>query len=273
MFLSEEIFHQYFVNELSGIYPMSEIHAIRSIVYSKYLLLDSTSKNSWVQNLMLELKKEKPLQYILQEAYFYKYKFYVDERVLIPRPETEELVELVEKKITKNAQIKALDIGTGSGCIAISLKFINPMWNIWAMDISKDALQVAEYNSTILKAPVLFIQDDITNIKHTYPQFDVIISNPPYIPLYQASNMNNNVTQYEPNIALFVPNSDPLIYYRNIIEFCKLHLKNNGELFCEISEFLGDETKKLFETSELFLKTALIKDLNNKNRFLHAIKK
>jgi release factor glutamine methyltransferase len=214
------------------------------------------------------LLQKKPVQYVLQEAWFYEMKFYVNEHVLIPRPETEELVELITK--TNNPISNILDIGTGSGCIPITLKKKIPHTTIVTIDVSEDALVVAKKNAAELNVEIELNQLnflDETNWNEL-GIFDIIVSNPPYIKQSEIINMQPNVVANEPHIALFVADDDALVFYRKIAAFGKTHLTINGKIFVEINEALGNETISLFE--EFGYRAELKKDMQGKNRMIVA---
>jgi release factor glutamine methyltransferase len=197
-------------------------------------------------------------------------KLYVDKNVLIPRPETEELVQwIVDRNKVLKPDLQVLDIGTGSGCIAIALKRKLPSATVYACDVSGAALNVAAKNAAALGAPINFIEADILD-KATwtnFPEFDIIVSNPPYIPRNEQSEMSKNVVAHEPHLALFVDNEDPLVFYRAIKAFAEKKLSSEGELFFEIHEDLADQTAQLFQRSELR------KDMQGKNRMLRILNK
>lgn len=222
-----------------------------------------------------ELAANKPVQYVLHEAWFAKMKFYVDENVLIPRPETEELVEWIiancQSSTAGSQQI--LDIGTGSGCIPIALKKALSTSTIHAIDISEVALQVAKQNAKELNADVTFHLLDILNKeqwKHLN-RFDIIVSNPPYIKQSEAETIKNNVLKYEPPAALFVSDEDPLLFYRTIAAFGLQHLNRGGQLYFEINETSGKEVCKLLE-DQGYKNIELRKDMQGKNRMIKAPK-
>lgn len=209
-----------------------------------------------------------PVQYALEEAWFAGMKFYVNENVLIPRPETEELVDWAALEI-KNSQLKIkniLDIGTGSGCIPISLKKKCPDLSVTSIDVSEGALAVARQNATTLNAEVEFARVDFLEEKNWEPLslFDIIISNPPYIKDSERVNMSKNVLDFEPQIALFVPDKDALLFYRKIVLFAKDHLAKDGRIFLEINEALGEEIIKLYEAGGYVVE--IRKDLHGKDR-------
>lgn len=209
-----------------------------------------------------------PIQYVLGEADFYGLKFKVNQHVLIPRPETEELVHLVIKH-AKNRPCCILDIGTGSGCIPIALKKNLPQAKILAIDISEKALKLANQNALINRVEVDFLLDDALNLNATvYPQFDIIISNPPYIGLSEMEEMDKQVTKHEPHLALFVNDDNPLIFYDKIAGFALTNLKTDGFLFFEINQALALETQKLLLKKGF--KAEVIKDINANDRMIKA---
>jgi len=216
-----------------------------------------------------ELLNDKPIQYILGKAWFMGMEFKVNEHVLIPRPETEELIEWVvtyANIIAKPLQI--LDLGTGSGCIAISLKNALPHSTIYGLDISADALNVAKMNATNLKVAVDWIEQDILTNPSMLTSFDVIVSNPPYIPIREKENMLEQVKNYEPAIALFVPNEDPLLFYRTIAQLAKKQLAPNGQLFFEIHY---DQEKSILQLlDEMHFHAEIRRDSFGKNRMIRA---
>jgi release factor glutamine methyltransferase len=217
------------------------------------------------------LMRHEPVQYVLNECWFYGLKFYVDKNVLIPRPETEELVDWIIRNLKfPFSELKILDIGTGSGCIAISLKRKLRKAEVWACDIREEALNVAKQNATALQAEINFKQFDFLNKteRDKLPTFDIIISNPPYVPQMDKATMHKNVLEFEPHTALFVPDNDALIFYSAIIDFSKTHSKENGTVYCEIHESLGKETNELF-TQNGFT-TELKKDMQGKERMIKA---
>lgn len=222
---------------------------------------------AYIQRLM----EYEPIQYVLNEAWFCGLRFYVDKHVLIPRPETEELVEWIITgcKFPIN-ELSILEIGSGSGCIPISLKRRLGKAEVWSCDISRDALQVAEKNAKNLGAEVNFLQMDFLDQSQTekLPAFDIIVSNPPYITWRERYGMRANVLEYEPAKALFVPDNDPLVFYKAIADFGKSHLKTNGFIYTEINESLGNLTKRLFE--ENGFKVELKKDISGKDRMIRA---
>jgi release factor glutamine methyltransferase len=220
-----------------------------------------------------QLENHKPVQYITGVAHFLDIKLEVNSDVLIPRPETEELTDLVIKENSgrKNDEINFLDIGTGSGCIAISIKkrFLNS--SVYAMDNSANALKVAGRNAASHGLHLNFIHFDILQKaeKKELPGYDIIITNPPYVCESEIKDMNKNVLDYEPGIALFVPDSDPLVFYKAIADFAIIHLSRPGLLYLEINEMFGSAVSDLL-LSKKFSRAEIIKDLNGKDRFIRA---
>lgn len=239
-----------------------------------------------LNNALQQLMAHRPVQYVLGEAWFYRMKFFVNENVLIPRPETEELVELVVEEI-KNKKFKIrntevgqavenispvtiLDIGTGSGCIAISLKKEIPYSNLFAIDVSIDALEVARENSKDQHAQIEFRQLDFLDEKlwPSLPLFDIIISNPPYIPEAEKTILAKHVSEHEPHVALFVSDSDPFIFYSKIAAFAGENLKENGKIFVEVHKDFSSEVQQIF-AGEKFT-TVIRKDIYGNDRMLTA---
>lgn len=222
-----------------------------------------------LQKIIRALKTGKPFQQILGETEFYGFKFFVDEHVLIPRPETEELLELALEKIKnrspKSEVFKILDIGTGSGIIPIILKKHFPKAEVSAIDYSEDALKTAQRNADLHQVEINFIHQDYLTEKLT-EVYDVIISNPPYIGREEEHEIADSVKEFEPKMALFSPTFNALIFYEKIAEDCKNHLAKNGLVFLEINQKLGKETRELFVNvlSEVYL----MKDLSGNERFV-----
>lgn len=216
------------------------------------------------------VNREEPVQYILGEAEFYGRRFYVDPSVLIPRPETEELVRLAVRHISaRESPANVLDIGTGSGCIAITLAAERKSVNVMATDISDKALGVAMANARRLKAAVTFVQHDILREEIPRTDFDVIISNPPYITVEEKQAMKRNVIDYEPHSALFVPDEDPLIFYKAIALKSTAALKPGGMVAVEINENLGEQVAEVFESAS-YKDVRVLNDLFGKNRMVTA---
>jgi len=224
-----------------------------------------------LHNAVKELKKNRPVQYITGETEFYGLRFLVNSLVLIPRQETEELVDLIVKN-EKSEGLKVLDIGTGSGCIAISIAktLYNP--KVSALDISVSALAVAQNNAEINTVEVNFIEEDILNIsQNTETQFDIIVSNPPYVKMSEKELMQPNVLEYEPHLALFVEDDNPLKFYKAIVNYASENLKIRGRLYFEINEALGKDVSELTKAAD-FENVEIHLDINGKERMLSASK-
>ena len=220
-----------------------------------------------------ELLKHKPVQYVLNEVWFAGMKLYVDENVLIPRPETEELVEWIVKTVaSRKSQVASiLDIGTGSGCIPVALKKKLLSVEVHALDISEEALTVAKRNAVTQQTEINFHLLNILdkNLWRQLPKFDIIVSNPPYVTQGEASSMQKNVLQYEPHLALFVDDEDAMKFYKAIAEFGLYHLNNDGQIFFEINEIMGKQICDLLNQYR-YLNIELKKDLQNKDRMIKA---
>ncbi|KMQ69003.1 protein-(glutamine-N5) methyltransferase [Chryseobacterium sp. FH2] len=278
-------FKNYFKTKLSGIYTDSESAFLSSVFIEKIVGFDSFHQRQFSDHELLiddekqlhqvisELKTNKPYQYILGEAEFYGMTFYVNENVLVPRPETEELLEFAIKKIQnsefKDRILKILDIGTGSGIIPLVLKKYFPKSEVSSIDFSEKALETAKKNADFHHLEVNFIHADYLNFD-LKENFDIIISNPPYIGIDEEQEITDSVKEFEPKIALFSPTSDPLIFYRKIAEDSKKYLKENGLLFLEINQKFGTETLNLY--ADHFSEALLIKDLSENDRFIFGRK-
>ena len=216
---------------------------------------------------MQQLLLHKPIQQIVGYCWFANCKFIVDENVLIPRPETEELITHIITE-NKNKQLNILDIGTGSGCIAIAVKKQLPNATITAIDISQKALDIARQNANNLNVDITFIELDFLDESNwnSLPAFDIIVSNPPYIKEDEKQEMSNNVLLHEPHLALFVPNNNALLFYKKIKKFSQNKLKKNGVIWLEINENLSDETADLFNL--LGYKTEIKTDMQGKKRMI-----
>lgn len=312
---------RFFREELNGIYDKGEIETFIAYCFEAFvgmkrvsIGLNSTATVSESDLLRFnfavkDLKRYKPIQYILGKADFYSMKLEVNEHVLIPRPETEELVELVVKEVgsreseagswktedgirkmgdirwetgdegreteeERREHISILDIGTGSGCIAIALKKHLPAVAVYAVDVSEKALEVAERNAQQNNVDVEFHKYDILSSTALFPsihaQFDIIVSNPPYIEHSEKEQMDKNVKDFEPHLALFVDDEDPLLFYKAILNFALKQLKKNGKIYFEINQKLGLNTSRLMENTG-FRDIQLITDLNNNHRILTGI--
>jgi len=222
-----------------------------------------------LKNAAKELAAEKPIQYILGKAWFMGKEYFVNENVLIPRPETEELVDWIsEYAHIINKPLQLLDIGTGSGCIAISLKLELPNCSITGLDVSSPALEVAKKNATHLNVAIEWVEQDILMSASLPASYDIIVSNPPYIPFNEKANMQAQVKNFEPTIALFVTNEDPLIFYRIIARLGKQYLNPNGQLFFEMHYDQGKAIVALFD--EMGYHAELRQDMFGKDRMIRA---
>ncbi len=242
------------------------------IILSKPEIKINKKKVEFFFSALKDLKNNKPIQYILKEVYFCDKKFILNEFVLIPRPETEELVYwFLKNHNEKYFEKTILDIGTGSGCIPISIKLKRSNWRVESIDISEKCLNLAKINAKKHSVEVNFQKRDILNIENWDNKLDYIISNPPYVAKFQKKDMDLNVLNYEPKSAIFVENDDPLIFYRNIIDFAERNLKKKGYLYIEINPLFCNDIKILFERSNLEIKK-IKKDFFEKKRFIKAKK-
>ena len=220
-----------------------------------------------IDKIIHRLNDHEPVQYVLGEAWFYGRKFAVNPFVLIPRPETEILVSAIVDRFREKQPLTILDIGTGSGCIAVTLSLELPRATLIATDISGDALSVAQRNTDLLNTPVQFHRHDILSQSLNFGPLDVLVSNPPYVLNEEKSLMKKNVSDFEPHLALFVPDSNPLLFYHTIAEKAKHALKPGGFLITEVNEQLGHKTASLFQANG-FEEVKIMKDLNAKDRFV-----
>jgi release factor glutamine methyltransferase len=268
------------VLKLSSIYDIQESKNIASLIFENLTEIRNVEKINAQESLNLnqieqlrfytsQLLNHKPVQYVINEAWFDGMNLLLDESVLIPRPETEELVDWIRKTYSPNESIKILEVGTGSGCIALSLKKYFIKSTIVAIDVSEKALLVAKKNAQKFSLPIDFMNSNFLTEFNTNQVFNIIVSNPPYISIQESKEMKQHVLQFEPHEALFVENSDPLIFYNKIAAFGRTHLTNTGSVFVEINEAFGTETKTLFESynySEVIIK----KDMQGKDRMIQA---
>ncbi|MGO4918935.1 peptide chain release factor N(5)-glutamine methyltransferase [Maribacter spongiicola] len=283
----KNIFHL----ELDAIYGKEEVDSFFYLLIEHYfdlerfvlaiqpeLVIDKEQETVIFQALS-ELKLEKPIQHIIGTAYFMDLDIKVNEHVLIPRPETEELVRWILDDLKTAAKALAiLDMGTGSGCIPISLDKNLTDAKVFGLDISTDALKVAVENNELLSAGVKFFKADMLSLNtetsaiELHQKFDIIISNPPYVRELEKAEMHNNVIDHEPSLALFVPDEDPLKFYSAVVNFAAEHLNENGCLYLEINQYLGEETKQLLEESN-FKTIELRKDMFDNDRMIKGIRK
>ena len=272
----------YIRSKLDELYSEQEIRSFCFLIAENLTGLSRTNlivnKNtifSHEQKEIIEKYVEKliervPIQYILEDAEFYGLHFTVNKSTLIPRPETEELVEWIIAENKQNNIQNILDIGTGSGCIAIALKKYFPESQVTAFDISEDALETATANAAKNQLDVNFVQSDILLSPKYDTKWDIIVSNPPYIPDCEKEEMDLNVTDYEPHTALFVPTNDPLLFYRHIAIFAKNHLTKEGRLYFEIHRDYGKTCVDLL-TEYGFTKNELRKDISRNDRMIRAV--
>ena len=278
-------FRNHFINSLEGLYPIEELKSFFYLLAEKYLNLSRINIALQLNNELTHeeqssfyqaadrLRNHEPIQYILGETEFFGMPITVNKQVLIPRPETEELVSWIIEDVDKN-EATILDIGTGSGCIAISLakKLNNAV--VSAIDISTRAIEVAKKNTLINNVNIEFSRVDVLNfeadsdLQHKWEsKFDIIVSNPPYVRMQEKKLMKLNVVNHEPDIALFVEDDDPLLFYRRISELSRQYLKHNGTLYLEINEYLGVEMEKMLNEAG-FKHVELKKDMFGKNRMI-----
>ena len=271
-----------FIQELTPIYDAGEAESffylileekkqLKRIDVALYPDLNFSEEEIVVWNLILEqLKKEIPIQYLLGKTSFYGLDFEVNENVLIPRPETEELVDLIIRSSSKSKKyknLKILDIGTGSGCIAISLAKNIPNSQVDAIDISEKALATAKKNAELNNVKVTFSNQNILDTEDLKQQFDIIVSNPPYVRNLEKEEIKKNVLDNEPHLALFVEDNDELIFYRKIAELAQKNLSENGQLFFEINQYLSKEMVELLEKMN-FKNIELRKDIYGNDRMI-----
>ena len=271
--------------ELVSLYDEKEIESFFYLVLEKYhnkkridlalnpeMEMDETYLIKW-DSVVIDLKKQKPIQYILGETEFYGLPFLINEHVLIPRPETEELVELIISKERRGnreeGKVRILDIGSGSGCIAISLAKNLSNAEVFAIDVSEEALATAKKNAELNQVVVTFLLKDILKAESLEQKFDIIVSNPPYVRNLEKIEINPNVLDYEPHLALFVEDNDALLFYRKITQLAKINLNPNGQLYFEINQYLGKETVALVESFD-FKNVILHKDIYGNDRMISA---
>jgi release factor glutamine methyltransferase len=282
-----------FTQELTSIFDEKEIESFFYILLEAFhqlkrvdlvlnpdLKLDAFQLLQW-ETVLSQLKQQKPIQYILGETEFFGLPFYVNENTLIPRPETEELVDwiLSNNRINESThermrtdevnQLKILDIGTGSGCIAISLAKNLSNDSVFAVDVSGKALATAKKNAELNEVKVTFIERNILETEDLNQQFDIIVSNPPYVRNLEKQEIHKNVLDYEPHLALFVEDNDALLFYRKITELAVKNLSKNGQLYFEINQYLGKEMVELLEKYN-FKNIELKKDIYGNDRMIRC---
>jgi release factor glutamine methyltransferase len=272
-----------FRKELTGLYPTQEIDNFFYLLTEEYLQMKrpdialephkkiNSHAGKTFFTALNRLKNEEPVQYIIGETIFCNLSFKVDKNVLIPRPETEELVQwIIDEYKNHNSEIKLLDIGTGSGCIAISLAKNLPDTSVQAMDVSAKALQKAKENAELNDVEIRFLKEDILTLKDLNDKYNVIVSNPPYVRMLEKDKMKNNVLKFEPGLALFVEDQDPLLFYRKIAGFAKEHLCSYGKLFFEINQYQAKATTDLLK-KEGFSQIELKQDIFGNDRMIKAV--
>lgn len=280
-----------FLRELSSLYDEKEIESFFYLTLESFhhqkridlalhpeMEMDALQLLRW-ESVLVDLKKQKPIQYILGETEFFGLPFLVNENVLIPRPETEELVVLILKEEKKGKRekrkVRILDIGTGSGCIPIALKKNLPNAEVYAIDVSEKALATSQKNAELNKVDVTFLLKNILDVltlsavEGLEQQFDIIVSNPPYVRNMEKAEINPNVLEFEPHLALFVEDNDALLFYRKITELAKKNLSPNGQLYFEINQYLGKDTVDLVESFG-FKNVLLHKDIYGNDRMISA---
>jgi len=274
-----ELYRRY-LNDLNTTLPKGEAEQITKMVFEHVAGLKRSDliknpdaiieaiQEAELKNMLSALVKGEPVQYVLGECEFFNLKFEVNKSVLIPRPETEELVERAIQFCNQKNKATVLDIGTGSGCIPISIQKNTTDCTITSIDVCGDALALAQKNTHKYSAEIDFLHEDFLNENkwEHLPSFDLIVSNPPYIPSSEMASMDDNVVLYEPHVALFVADNDPFIFYRKIMEFGKSHLNPSGKILVEIHEKKGKEVCSLFKENGYEAK--LIKDMFGKDRIV-----
>lgn len=277
-------------HSLSDLYPKSEIRIFGNLILKKItdlslarILADkdmvlSPEQSEEADQIIERLTNYEPIQYVLGETEFFNLKFKVNPDVLIPRPETEELVEWVSDDLkfvesssdSAEQNVKILDIGTGCGCIPVALKKHHPKTQISAMDVSAEALVVAKENGALNQTDVGFFQDDILNPKADERKWNIIVSNPPYIPLDEKVDIDKQVKSYEPHVALFSPTEEPLLFYHSIAKYALQHLEPDGKIYLETHKNLSRDVAMLL--GEYGFKDVIIRtDMSGNERMVRAV--
>lgn len=275
-------YRTYFIEKLTPLYDVMEAESFFAIAMEELkgwkrtdlalnpgAELSSDELEKW-NDVLAQLERYRPIQYIFGKAHFYGLEFAVNENTLIPRPETEELVEwiIIENKL--HGKISVLDIGTGSGCIAISLAKNLADADVFAVDVSEDALAMARQNAESNNAEVTFWQKDILQTETLPQKFNIIVSNPPYVRNLEKAEIKQNVLEHEPHLALFVDDNDALIFYRKIALLAQSALTENGRLYFEINQYLASETVEMLE-SYGFKNVTLRKDIYGNDRMVSCV--
>lgn len=273
-------YYRYYLNQLQNVYAVEEASAITGLVFQnktgvtkKDIItapgkIITTEQKTILDKTLEQLLTHKPVQQITGETWFYNLPFIINEHVLIPRPETEELVKKILDENTGNISI--IDIGSGSGCISIALKKNLPNASVTSVDVSKEALLTARQNAEANETEINFIALDFlnTNEWQHLSEYDIIVSNPPYIPLTEKEQMDKNVTEHEPHSALFVPDTNPLLFYKAIAEFARTHLKHQGKIYVETHADYAIQVAAVFQ--EHSNSTQVLKDISGKQRIVAA---
>jgi len=275
-------FRTHFNKALSAVFPQTEIDSFFFLLIEKELdlqridlvlnsqILIPEDRFKHLHNSLSRLKSQEPIQYILGETAFYGLPFKVTKDTLIPRPETEELVDWIVTDLQSNnhTKLSILDIGTGTGCIPVSLAKNAPNCAVSSIDVSKKALAIAKENAILNAVDINFIEQDILNTTELRQQYDIIVSNPPYVRELEKEEIQPNVLENEPHLALFVEDNNPLIFYSKIADLAKMHLKKNGILYFEINQYLGKETVDML--SQKGFTTELRKDIFGNDRMIKS---
>jgi len=281
MIKSSKALYVYAVNELIALYGEDEarqlskilLHhlfdlSLEDILVERDLIIEETELLDFEEKIA-QLKSQKPIQYVLGTAHFYGRHFFVNSNVLIPRQETEELVK--EILVDNNRQgLQILDIGSGSGCIGITLGLELPGATVSAIDVSEGALEITKKNADKFGLEINCYLNDVLELQELPGRYDIIVSNPPYVTNAEKKGMHRNVLSHEPELALFVPDNDPLIFYKQILSLSKHALKPKGKLYFEINEKYGMDMMRLCESAK-YSSVNLIKDLNGKDRFIKCL--
>ncbi len=278
-------YYRHYLRQLQTVYSLPEASVITDLIFENKASIKRSDiikdpeqaadkkKTGLLDEALQQLLLYRPVQYVLGETFFYQLKLKVNEYVLIPRPETEELVQWViddYQKLGENNKLSILDIGTGSGCIAIALQKKLFAATVTAIEVSAAAMEIAKENAAGNKATIAFVQADFLNEAEwkRLPVADIIVSNPPYIPVKEKEKLDHNVTRFEPHSALFVPDESPLLFYEKIVLFAKTQLNKGGKVYVEIHEAYAEETAAAF--SKQFNIVEIKKDLQGKNRMIKA---
>jgi len=273
--------YQQLTQQIKG-YPPEEAREMAFMLLDHYFGLRKTdvltdkplppnrTEPDWSQ-IVNRLNRQEPIQHVIGTTIFCGLEFEVSPDVLIPRPETEDLVRLIMHDFTERTDsIKILDIGTGSGCIAVTLARFIPQADVMGWDVSDEALAMARRNADQLNADVTFEKQDILNVTDAeLRKFDCVVSNPPYVTRSEAAAMDRNVLDYEPGLALFVDDNDPLVFYKAVADFCTRHLTKDGACYVEINERFGEATRQVFEERG-FRQIQVYKDIHGKDRSIRA---